>query len=648
MTTEQNVVTAVGLDGFFIQTPAVRSDGDIDTSDGIFVFTGSAPTVAVGDLVDVTGVVSEFFDFTEITAPDVTITGVGTIPAAVIFDAAVPSPDPNTPSCAIEFECYEGMLVQITGGSVTGPHQEFGGDPIAEVHITAAPMRTFREPGIEFPGEVGFPVWDGNPEVFELDNDALGLPNDVIAAGSTFDAVGVIGFEFGGYELFPSTLTIVDEAVLPRPVRARVEGEVTVGSLNLFRLFDDIDDPSDTNFFGETRDDAVVDAAEYAVRKSKFVQHIMEVLDSPDVLAVQEAEKLGVLQDLAADIAAVDPAVVYSAHLIEGNDIGTIDVGFLVRDTVAVDAITQLGFSETYIDPSDGSDDILHDRPPLLLEGRCLVGGAEVPLTVMVVHNRSLSGVDGGDGERVRQKRFEQAQSIAQKVQDIQDADPAVNLIVTGDFNAFEFTDGYVDAVGQIRGDYVPADNLVCDTNSCDDLVTPDLTNLVDTIVPVEERYSFNFGGNAQVLDHALVSDAALLLVSGAEYGRGNSDGAEILIEDDTTAITASDHDGLVVFLAKNIDRDADGDGVADSVDVCADTVIPESVPTRRLLRKHFALKDGDTIFDTPGGFNIYTTQDTAGCSCEQIIDELGLGGGQVMFGCTKGTMQNWVNMVNP
>ena len=48
-------------------------------------------------------------------------------PAVTIFDDTVPSPDPMAPSCAIEFECYEGMLVQISGGTVTGPNQRFGG-----------------------------------------------------------------------------------------------------------------------------------------------------------------------------------------------------------------------------------------------------------------------------------------------------------------------------------------------------------------------------------------------------------------------------------------------------------------------------------------------------------------------------------------
>ncbi len=45
--TTTNVVTALGTDGFYIQTPEGLSDNNIDTSDGILVFTGGAPTVSV-------------------------------------------------------------------------------------------------------------------------------------------------------------------------------------------------------------------------------------------------------------------------------------------------------------------------------------------------------------------------------------------------------------------------------------------------------------------------------------------------------------------------------------------------------------------------------------------------------------------------
>ncbi|HEX7062062.1 MAG TPA: lamin tail domain-containing protein, partial [Woeseiaceae bacterium] len=540
-----NVVTAVAPDGFFMQTPASRSDGNVDTSDGIFVFTGGAPGVSVGDQVDVSGQVREFFDFTELGGnPVVTVDASGVaLPPPVAFGAAVPSPDPAAPSCALEYECYEGMLVSVTGGTVSGPNQHFGSDPIAEVHVTAAAERALREPGVLFPGLPGLPeipVWDGNPEVFELDPDKLGLPNTVIPAGSHFDALGVLGFEFGGYELWPASLT-VDELPIPHPVRARAAGEVTIGSLNLFRLFDDVNDPADTNAIGEPRDDEVVSGAEYAVRRAKFAHYILDVLGAPDILAVQEAEKLEVLEQLAADIAAANPDVTYTAYLEEGNDIGTIDVGFLVRDTVAVDEVTQLGRDEIF--DFDGSP--LHDRPPLLLRARFL-GGADFPIDVLVVHNRSLGGVEdpGSEGERVRLKRLTQAQSIAARVQAMQEENPDLRLVIVGDFNAFEFTDGFVDAVGQIKGDVEPDENLL----SGPDLVEPNLIDQVLSVAPAE-RYSFIFDGSAQVLDHALTSMALDASVRGFAYGRGNADAAEVLLEDATTPLRSSDHDGLVLFI---------------------------------------------------------------------------------------------------
>ncbi len=646
--TDDNVVTCLAPNGFFMQTPASRADGDVVTSDGIFVFTGAAPSVAVGDLVDVTGEVDEFFGFTELTSATVTVDGAGAVPAAVLFNALVPSPDPTTPSCGLfEFECYEGMLIEVVDGAVTGPNQRFGPDPIAEVHITAASSRTFREPGVEFPG-LGMPpipTWDGNPEVFELDPDKLGLPNQIIPAGSSFSAKGVLGFEFGGYELWPNELTVA-AAPLPDPVRPRAAGEFTVGTLNLFRLFDDVDDPVDP----DGRNDFVVSTAEYQRRRDKFAAYIVDVLDSPDILAVQEAEKIEVLQDLAADIAALDPSVSYTAYLVEGNDVGTIDVGFLVRDRVQVDAVTQLGKNETFVNPITLQDDILHDRPPLLLEGRCQLEFGSFPIAVLAVHNRSLGGIDGSQGLRVRTKRLRQAESIADKVQGLQDADPAVRLVVTGDFNAFEFTDGYVDAVSVIAGDFDPTMSSVCSETTClGDLVEPNLDNQVLGIDGAD-RYSFIFGGNAQVLDHALTTQGLAAEVSGAEYGRGNADAAVDLINDDGTIVPAnlplrsSDHDGLVVYITK----DEDADGVPNDLDICAGTTIPEGVPTQGLGNNRFALVDGDFVFDSGKSTVVFTVGDTGGCSCEQIIDALGLGAGQTKFGCSQSVIEAWVEMINP
>lgn len=96
---------------------------------------------------------------------------------------------------------------------------------------------------------------------------------------------------------------------------------------------------------------------------------------------------------------------------------------------------------------------------------------------------------------------------------------------------------------------------------------------------------------------------------------------------------------------------DDDGDGVPNRDDRCPDTVIPESVPTLRLGVNHWALTDGDGVFDTtapegkgPGFY--FDVFDTAGCSCEQIIAATGVGEGHVKFGCSNSVMEEWVMMV--
>ena len=92
---------------------------------------------------------------------------------------------------------------------------------------------------------------------------------------------------------------------------------------------------------------------------------------------------------------------------------------------------------------------------------------------------------------------------------------------------------------------------------------------------------------------------------------------------------------------------DADGDGVCDDLDLCPSTLIPELVPERRLGVNRFALVDADEVFDTtpPHGVGpqaTFTLQDTHGCSCEQIIEQLGVGEGHEAFGCSLGIMRRW------
>jgi len=620
--TLENVVTALDTNGFFMQTPEAKSDLDENTSDGIFVFTGSAPGVAVGDLVNVEGQIVEFFGFTEFSGGSlVTMLSAGnSIPATIEFDENTPSP--LQPQMENEVERFEGMLVTFEGVA-TAATDRFG-----DTQVVVGEHRAFREPGIEFPGEIGLPVWDGNPEIFEIDPAGLGGADITLFAGQELKATGPLGFSFGDYQIWPTSISVEDAPEF-EDVDSGDDGEMTVGSLNMFRLFDDINDPD--------VDDPRVSSEVYAIRLSKISRFVLEVMNAPDILAVSEVEKLDVLDALAAQIEMDDPSVHYTAYLEEGNDIGGIDVGFLVRSNVVVDEVTQFGKDE--ILDFDGS--LLNDRPPLLLKARETSDGSDFAIQVLAVHNRSLSGIDNSRrGARVRAKRLAQAQFVAQIVQDIQTENPEVNLVVTGDFNAYQFSDGYVDVVGQIAGTSVEADNLLWESS----VVYPALTNQVNELDD-EDQYSFVFRGSAQVLDHALTSSNLERMVTEFEFARGNADVPSNLVTDETSLFRASDHDGLVLFIKK----DSDNDSIFDNEDMCANTSVPETMPSKGLKKNHFALVDGDAEFDTAKSDHSddsFSLEDTAGCSCEQIVDKLGLGKGHLKHGCSKGVMKNWSEYV--
>ncbi|MDM7860907.1 Ig-like domain-containing protein [Alteromonas sp. ASW11-36] len=601
-----NIVTAVDTNGFFMQTPVSRSDNNVETSDGIFVFTNAAPSVMVGDEVNVVGQVIEFFDFTEFSnGTQVTVVSNGNaLPPVVVFDENTPSriqPQPDN-----ELERFEGMIVSFDGIASAAT------DRFGDTAVVAGDTRAFREPGIEYPGIAGLPVWDGNPEIFELNPDGLLLANQSLFAGQRVSATGPLGYSFGDYQVWPLELTVGETPDLLSSVRTKAAGEMTVGALNMFR-------PSQI-------------PSVYAERLRKISQFVREVMNAPDILAVSEVESLEVLNTIAEQINNDYPSINYTAYLEEGNDIGGIDVGFLVRSYVEMDDVVQYGKDTIF--EYDGS--LLNDRPPLLFKGRVVENGSDFPVQVLVVHNRSLSRVDSSD--RVRNKRLQQAQFVAEIVQDIQTNDPDVNLIVTGDFNAYQFTDGYVDVVGHIAGTAVENDNLLWQPSP----VFPALTNQVNEI-SAEEQYSFVFGGSAQVLDHALTTTNLSTLVTDFEYARGNADSPANLVNNDENALRTSDHDGLVVY----IQMDSDNDSVIDTLDMCAATSLPEKAPEKGLKPNHFALLDGDTWFDTKGkAKQSFSIAETAGCSCEQIVEQQGLGKGHLKHGCSVGVMKNWVELV--
>ena len=136
------IVTARKSNGFFMQDPV--PDADPTTSEGIFVFVGGLPAVAVGDLVTVTGTATEFFTLTQISssAANVSISSSGNpLPAAIVLTTTILNPA-GTPD---QLERFEGMRMHADTLVSVAPTNEFG-ETFTVLDGVARPLR---EPGIE-------------------------------------------------------------------------------------------------------------------------------------------------------------------------------------------------------------------------------------------------------------------------------------------------------------------------------------------------------------------------------------------------------------------------------------------------------------------------------------------------------------------
>ena len=361
--------------------------------------------------------------------------------------------------------------------------------------------------------------------------------------------VGVLDYSFRSYTILPDTAappTVTGNTLTATPVPVPAATQLTVANSNLERFFDTTDDPSIA--------DPVLTAAAFNNRLKKASLAIRNVMQTPDVIGVEEIENLSTLQSLANKInsdavAAAQPNPNYQAYLAEGNDTAGIDVGFLVKAArVTVIDVTQFGLTTTYINPNNGQPELLNDRPPLVLRAT-VPDAANQPFsfTVIVNHLRSLNGIaDPTDGNRVRTKRRAQAEYLANLVQARQAANPTERLLVLGDFNAFQFNDGYVDVTGTIKGTPTPADQVVL---ASPDLVNPDLTDLIETVTSAE-RYSFSFEGNAGDLDHVLVTSNLVSRVAQFAYARFDADFPESFRNDPNRPERISDHDAAVTYIS--------------------------------------------------------------------------------------------------
>jgi predicted extracellular nuclease len=577
------IVTARLRGGFFLQSPDDKIDGNAATSEGIYIYTKSEPTgdAAVGNLISVTGTVAEFVPKRELLSLPITqlsmfkdrdtikvVSKANALPKPVVLTAA------DFGKGAIDaLERYEGMRVQAdeltvvapTNGRVDGKTATSVSDGVFYAVLKGTP-RPFREPGIETYDYVllsdkdkekmkrdypKIPVFDNNPERLRVESAAqLGAQTiDATVFSTVKNLTGVLHYAYRAYAILPDVDSkhAVSGAVKAAPLPATTERQFSIAGANLENLFDDEDDPS-------IKEDLVTKAA-FEKRLKKISLAVRDYMRAPDVIGVIEAENLAVLKKLAdkinADaVAAGQPNPKYEAHLIDGNDGRGIDSGFLVKSArVKVVEVKQFGKEDRFKNPK-GDEDVLNDRPPLML--RAAIDdpktGKPFEFTVFVNHLKSFLGVDDpkDGGARVRTKRRIQAEFLAKIVQDRQVANPNERIVLIGDFNAYQFNDGIGDTIGTIKGTPAPKEAVM---NPSPDLVNPDLINLVD-FKPAAERYSYSFDGNAQVLDHILINETMKKHIANFGFARLNADFPETYRNDDARPERFSDHDAAIAYFS--------------------------------------------------------------------------------------------------
>ena len=267
-------------------------------------------------------------------------------------------------------------------------------------------------------------------------------------------------------------------------VPASAAEPLRVLSQNMNRLFDNIDDGND---------EKVLSAARFRQRVKTAAKKFGEHHGLPHIIALQEVENLNVLAKIAAQIRHRYNAR-YRLILIPGQDLSGINLAYMVRFGVEIRKVDALFRNKTY----QPGDIPLFSRPPLYLEA-CYI---ENCLSLLNLHLRSMRGIDSAaDGERVRRKRLQQAETIARWSDRFQKSRPRASLLLLGDLNALTPSDGHVDIAGIIRGN---PDNQGARLRGRD-LVEPDLVDLT-RLVPKAERYSFIYRRQKQQLDYMLVN----------------------------------------------------------------------------------------------------------------------------------------------
>lgn len=288
-----------------------------------------------------------------------------------------------------------------------------------------------------------------------------------------------------------------------------------LGQLNLKNLFDLVDQ--------EGKQDDVPTPQAHELHLSKLALTIRDVMVTPDVISVEEAENLEALEELASRPELKE--FNYQPLIIEGRDPRGIDNAFLYRaDRVTPSDIKQL---DPKAESVSGRQTPVYTRPPLLASFVPTEAPDATPVTVAVNHFTSkLQGVDG------EARRLQQAEHLAAYVDAQLGADSASRIAVIGDLNDGPQTP--------------PLQLLTGPSNAIDG------ARLIATTddVEAEERYSYRNGSKKDLLDHVLITPGLDEHRTGVWIPHSNTVSTAPDRRDPTTPVGASDHDPVIVDFA--------------------------------------------------------------------------------------------------
>ncbi len=604
--TTTGVVTSILSNAFFIQSRDADADSNALTPEGIEVFTSTAPsaaTVALGNYVSVTGTVQTYpattashTPATEITSPTVTLISAGT--AANLPTPITLTMSNLTPTGGLyQLTPYEGMRVSIgsltavsgTTGSISSANEaaEKATSTGYFFAVITGTARPFREPGIDLRDpavpnlSANVATFDDNPERILVDTDLSGGTSIELSTGAVLSNVtGVLDFTFSSDTYYDPSRLILDASynrsnvvagMTVQPVPLPAANEFVVASYNVERFYNPAQTPSDDLYYvpagvtgyngntgttstGQTYTSSAVDVtpAAFTQRLQKFSLAVRNVLNLPDIITLEEVENQSVANAMAAQV-NTDAGVpnLYTAYSTDNSAYFTqdgtgISVGFLVKNTVNALKVTQFGQNESFTPSTSTNPITLNDRPWLVLNaGLKRAGAKDYPVTVIANHMKALSGINSTTSTSTRQKKELQAEDIAKYIQTLQAA--GQHVISGGDFNAFEFSDGYTDTLGTYTNvNVLPASQVV--QPGVAGLVTPSLVDLA-LLLPANQRYSYQEDGSAQILDHMVVTSDLASAGAHLVYSHMNADFPATAYNDATTPARNSDHDVAVGYF---------------------------------------------------------------------------------------------------